>query len=67
MLISFAVTAAIGAIILIALGGEGIGGLIVAILEAAVGATVAVVATVLIAAIYRTLAQSPVTLGKTFS
>lgn len=67
LLISFAVTAAIGAIILIALGGEGIGGLIVAILEAAVGATVAVVATVLIAAIYRTLAQSPVTLGKTFS
>jgi hypothetical protein len=65
-LASFAVGTGIGVVVLLLLGNEGVGGFIVAVLEALVGAAVTVVATVLIAAIYRAVTSRP-DLGKSFN
>lgn len=54
--VSFAVRVGIGSVLLLFLGRDGVGGLLAAILEALVNAAAAVVATVLIAAIYRAIA-----------
>lgn len=57
-IVTFAIKAGLGTILLIAmaaLGSQNVGALLTAALEAAVGAAFAVVATVLIAAIYRAL------------
>lgn len=56
-IVSFAVQAGLGSILLLAFGREGLGGLLIAALEALVGAAFSVLATVLIAAIYRALAS----------
>ncbi len=67
LLLSFAITRGVGSIALLALGGaEGIGGLVVAILEALMTAAIALVTAVLVAAIYRAT-TARVDLGKTFN
>lgn len=55
-LVTFAVQAALGSVILLALGREGVGGLLSAALGSLVGAVFTIVATVVIAAIYRAVA-----------
>lgn len=64
-LVSFAVGRGLGVVVLLLLGREGVGGFIIAILDATIGAAVTVVATVLIAAIYRAVARTDLT--KSFS
>lgn len=54
-LVSFAVEAGLGSILLLLLGSQGVGGLLAALLSALVGAAFSVVAAVLIAAIYRSI------------
>lgn len=58
-LVTFAIQAALGSIILLLLGNEGIGALLNAALGALVNSVFAVVATVLTAAIYRALTAVP--------
>jgi hypothetical protein len=58
-LIYYAVRVGLGSAILLISGPEDIGGLLVAIVEALIGAAFTVVATVVIAAIYRAVAPTP--------
>jgi hypothetical protein len=59
VIVNAAIGSAVGVVILLALGNEGVGGLLVAAVEAALGAATTLLATVLIAAIYRALMARP--------
>ena len=57
--ISFAIQASLGTMILLLLGRDGIGGLLLSIIGASVGTAISLIGTVLIAAIYRAVTLTP--------
>lgn len=66
LVINVAVSSALGVVIVLLLGSEGVGGLLLAIVGAILSAATTLVATVLLAAIYRALTSRP-DLAKRFS
>jgi hypothetical protein len=66
LVINVAVSSALGIVIVLLLGNQGVGGLLVAIVGAVLSAATTLVATVLLAAIYRSLTSRP-DLEKRFS
>ncbi|WP_166036592.1 hypothetical protein [Sphingosinicella sp. YJ22] len=67
LIINVAVSSALGIVIVLLLGNEGVGGLLLAIVGAILSAATTLVATVLLAAIYRALTTSRPDLAKRFS
>lgn len=59
LIVNVAVTSALGVIIFLLLGNEGVGALLVAIINSAISAATTLLATVLLAAIYRALTTQP--------
>ena len=67
LIINVAVSSALGIVIVLMLGNEGVGGLLLAIVGGILSAATTLVATVLLAAIYRALTTARPDLAKRFS